>query len=231
VITELIPGETRKLALRWTLYDGTHDPFLEVDSAQNWEQFRKALSAFDAPGQNVVYADVDGNIGYQATGKIPIRASGDGSLPENGSNNGHEDGYIPFDKLPSTIRPGHHRDRQLPHNAGRISLLDQHRMGGPGVRRGYRAESAEISADMLALQTDIYSRRPLFCGTFVYALDHVRMLLRGPNKLPNCCGMGWPHDRGPAAPSIVSGPRRTGAPAARAQAGRRPRIPNKPRLR
>ena len=107
VITELIPGETRKLALRWTLYDGTHDPFLEVDSAQNWEQFRKALSAFDAPGQNVVYADVDGNIGYQATGKIPIRASGDGSLPENGSDNGHEwTGYIPSTNFPAlTIRP------------------------------------------------------------------------------------------------------------------------------
>ena len=92
VITELIPGENRKLALRWTLYDGTHDPFFEVDSAQNWEQFRNAFSTFDAPGQNVVYADVEGNIGYQATGKIPIRASGDGSLPENGSDNAHEIG-------------------------------------------------------------------------------------------------------------------------------------------
>ena len=106
IITELIPGETRKLALRWTLYDGTHDPFFEVDSAQNWEQFRSAFSGFDAPGQNVVFADVDGNIGYQATGKIPIRASGDGSLPENGSDDAHEwTGYIPFDKLPSVYNP------------------------------------------------------------------------------------------------------------------------------
>ena len=106
IITELVPGETRKLALRWTLYEGTHNPFFEVDSAQNWEQFRSAFSALDAPGQNVVFADVDGNIGYQATGKIPIRASGDGSLPENGSDNAHEwTGYIPFDKLPSTYNP------------------------------------------------------------------------------------------------------------------------------
>ena len=81
----------------------------------------------------MVYADVDGNIGYQATGKIPIRASGDGSLPENGSDNAHEwTGYIPFDKLPSSLQSavGHHRHRQQPHHAGRISLLDQHRMGG-----------------------------------------------------------------------------------------------------
>src|SRR5229473_5549661 len=90
IVSELSPGETRKIALRWTLYDGIRNPFFHVDSVQNWDQFRRAFSEFDAPGQNVVYADVDGNIGYQATGKIPIRASGDGSLPENASDNAHE---------------------------------------------------------------------------------------------------------------------------------------------
>src|SRR5712692_2548088 len=106
IITELVPGETRKLALRWTLYDGVRVPFFEVDSAQNWSEFRNAFANFDAPGQNVVYADVDGNIGYQATGKIPVRATGDGSLPENGSDNAHEwTGYIPFEQLPSIFNP------------------------------------------------------------------------------------------------------------------------------
>ncbi|MGO9125123.1 MAG: penicillin acylase family protein, partial [Terriglobales bacterium] len=106
IITELVPGETRKLALRWTLYDGVRNPFFAVDSAQNWEQFVRGFSEFDAPGQNVVYADVEGNIGYHATGKIPIRALGDGSLPENGSDNARQwTGYIPFDKLPSAFNP------------------------------------------------------------------------------------------------------------------------------
>src|SRR5207245_9333888 len=51
-------------------------------------------------------AGVDGKIGYQTTGKIPIRASGDGSLPADGSNNAHEwTGYIPFDKLPNVLNP------------------------------------------------------------------------------------------------------------------------------
>ena len=54
--------------------------FSRSNSAQKWEEFRHAFSLLDAPAQNVVYADVDGNIGYQATGKIPIRATGDGSL-------------------------------------------------------------------------------------------------------------------------------------------------------
>jgi penicillin G amidase len=92
--------------LRWTLYDGLHMPFFDVDTAQNWEEFRKAFSQLDAPGQNVVYADVDGNIGYQTTGHVPIRASGDGSLPVSGADDAHEwTSYIPFDKLPSIYNP------------------------------------------------------------------------------------------------------------------------------
>ena len=76
IITELIPGETRPLALRWTLYDGLRIPLFDVNVAQNWEDFRHAFSQFDAPGQNVVYADVDGNIGYQATGKFRFAQPG-----------------------------------------------------------------------------------------------------------------------------------------------------------
>jgi penicillin amidase len=180
IITELLPGETRKLALRWTLYDGTHDPFFEVDAAQNWEQFRSAFSAFDTPGQNVVFADVDGNIGYQATGRIPVRASGDGSLPENGSDNAHEwTGYIPFDKLPSAYNPP----------SGIIATANS-RITPDGypysISTGWEApwRSARIyrvlesgkkfsSADMLALQTDIYSEADrYFAERFVYSVDH-----------------------------------------------------------
>ena len=106
IISEIIPGESRQVALRWTLYDGLRMPFFDVDTAQNWQDFRKAFSQLDAPGQNVVYADVDGNIGYQTTGHIPIRASGDGSLPVSGADDAHEwTSYIPFDKLPSIYNP------------------------------------------------------------------------------------------------------------------------------
>src|ERR1700730_784899 len=182
IITELVPGETRKLALRWTLYDGTHDPFFEVDSAQNWEQFRTAFSVFDAPGQNVVFADVDGNIGYQATGKIPIRASGDGSLPENGSDNSHEwTGYIPFDKLPSVYNPA---SGIIATANGRITPDGYPYSISTGweapwrTARIYRVlESGKkfSPADMLALQTDIYSEgERFFAERFVHGVDHAR---------------------------------------------------------
>jgi penicillin amidase len=182
IITELVPGEVRKLALRWTLYDGTHDPFFDVDLAQNWEQFRSAFSAFDAPGQNVVFADVDGNIGYQATGKIPLRATGDGSLPENGSDDAHEwTGYIPFDKLPSVYNP-----------ASGIIATANGRVTPDGypysISTGWEApwRTARIyrvlesgkkfsAADMLALQMDIYSDADrFFAERFVYSVDHAR---------------------------------------------------------
>jgi len=70
IVSELAEGESRRIALRWTLFDGTRDPFFRVNSAHNWQEFQKAFSEFDAPGQNVVYADVEGNIGYQLVGTV-----------------------------------------------------------------------------------------------------------------------------------------------------------------
>jgi penicillin amidase len=180
VITELIPGETRQLTLRWTLYDGLHIPFFEVNTAQNWQDFRHAFSLLDAPGQNVVYADVDGNIGYQTTGKVPIRAAGDGSLPVSGADNAHEwTGYIPYEKLPTIYNPpsgiiatangritpdGYpysvNMEWEAPWRTARIyHVLESGRRLSP--------------ADMLALQNDIHSEADLFAAErLVYAVDH-----------------------------------------------------------
>jgi len=182
IITDLIPGEKRAVALRWTLYDGLHNPFFDLDSAQNWDQFAKALSQLDSPGQNVVYADVDGHIGYHATGHIPIRAKGDGSLPVNGSDDAHEwTGYVPFEKLPTVIDPSW---GILATANGRISpdgygySLSAEWDAPWRTERIYRVlESGKkfAPADMLALQTDVYSAFDRFCAErFVYALDHAR---------------------------------------------------------
>ncbi|HSS95539.1 MAG TPA: penicillin acylase family protein, partial [Terriglobales bacterium] len=182
IITSLIPGATRQIALRWTLYDGAHVPFFAVNSAQNWEQLLNAFSQLDAPGQNVVYADVDGNIGYHTTGKIPIRTSGDGSLPADGSNNAHEwKGYIPFDKLPSVYNP----PSGIIATANARVTPDKYPYS---ISSGWEApwrtdriyqvlESGKkfSAADMLALQTDIYSSFDQFAAErFVSRVDHAR---------------------------------------------------------
>ncbi len=182
IVTDMMPGETRKLSLRWTLYDGIRNPFFAIDSSQKWGEFRQALSRLDSPGQNVVYADVEGNIGYQATGKIPIRAAGDGSLPVNGSDNAHEWlGYVPYEKLPSVVNPP----------AGIIATANS-RIAPDGYKYSLSAEweapwrSERIyrvlesgkkfaTADMLSLETDIYSELDrFFAERFVYSVDHAK---------------------------------------------------------
>jgi len=180
VITELVAGETRPLALRWTLYDGLHIPLFEVNAAQNWDEFQRAFSHLDAPGQNVVYADVDGNIGYHTTGKVPIRAAGDGSLPVSGADNTHEwTSYIPFDKLPSIYNPP---SGIIATANGRItpdsypnSISMEWEAPWRTARIYHVLESGRqfSAADMLALQTDIQSEATLFAAErFVYAVDH-----------------------------------------------------------
>ena len=180
IISELIPGETRQVALRWTLYDGLHMPFFDVDTAQNWEEFRKAFSQLDAPGQNVVYADVDGNIGYQTTGHIPIRASGDGSLPISGADDAHEwTSYIPFDKLPNVYNPP---SGVIATANGRItpdgypySISVEWEAPWRTARIYHVLESGRKFApsDMLALENDVQSENDLFAAErFVYAVDH-----------------------------------------------------------
>jgi penicillin amidase len=96
------------LALSWTALQPSTlmRSIILLDQAGNWEDFREALSYWDVPSQNFVYADVEGNIGYQAPGRIPIRASGDGSMPVPGWTDEYEwKDYIPFDDLPRAFNP------------------------------------------------------------------------------------------------------------------------------
>jgi penicillin amidase len=99
------------LALRWTGLE-KHDIISaaqKLNRATNWEEFRDALREWDEPPQNVVYADIHGNIGYVMAGAIPIRAKGQALLPSPGWNGEYEwTGYVPFDELPQAFNPEQH---------------------------------------------------------------------------------------------------------------------------
>ncbi|MEP7293100.1 MAG: penicillin acylase family protein, partial [Chloroflexota bacterium] len=97
------------LVMRWTGSDvGTlFNAVLNLNIAANWEQFRNALRDWNVPSQNFVYADVQGNIGYQTPGSMPIRPAGiDGLTPSPASSDTDVwQGYIPFDDLPRIYNP------------------------------------------------------------------------------------------------------------------------------
>jgi penicillin amidase len=83
--------------------------FLKLNEARNWTEFTISLRDFVSPSQNFVYGDVEGHIGYYAPGRIPMRASGDGSMPVEGWSGAAEwTGWVPFEELPHTFDPPQH---------------------------------------------------------------------------------------------------------------------------
>jgi penicillin amidase len=85
------PGGSRsgtQVAVAWTaLMPGrTADAVFALDTAADAEDVAAAAAAFEVPSQNIVYATVDGHIGYQAPGRVPVRARVlDGPVPSDGT--------------------------------------------------------------------------------------------------------------------------------------------------
>ncbi len=78
---------------------------LRMNQARNWQEFREACSYSRAPSENMVWADVNGNIGWQAVGITPIRNNWNGLLPVPGDGRFEWDGYLPIKSLPHTFNP------------------------------------------------------------------------------------------------------------------------------
>jgi penicillin amidase len=174
VISDLAgDGATDLLALKTTWLgadDRTPDALWGMVRARDWDGFRAALRSFTAPQQNIVYADIDGNIGFIAPSRIPIRAAGDGWLPAPGWSGDHEwTGEIPFDALPSALNPPSGRivtannkivpddypyfitrDWELPYRAERIdALLDAAPTQSPDASATIQADDVSLAARRL----------------------------------------------------------------------------------
>lgn len=102
-----------EVSLAWTgLEPGrTAEAIFELNAATNFEEFQAGAELFDAPSQNLVYADIEGNIGYQAPGLVPVRESATagappGYLPSPGWNSAYDwKGWVPFEQMPKAYNP------------------------------------------------------------------------------------------------------------------------------
>ena len=160
--------------------------FLDVDRARNWDEFRKAVSRYAGPSQNFVYADVDGHIGYQAAGALPIRRFKAGA-PVDGSNPQNEwAGYIPFEGLPRQFDPPEgiiasananpfppDYPYQVDGNFASPDRVDQ-------IRNLLRAGGAKLTPqDSLRIEKDVYSALHMLIAKQVVAAYDKRGAMTG----------------------------------------------------
>ena len=115
--TALVEGKAQTIpyavSLAWTglLPGRTADAIFKINTAQDFAQFRDAAKSFAVPAQNLLYADTQGHIGYQAPGQIPIRASSTagappGYWPAPGWDPQYDwTGFVPFEQMPTAYDP------------------------------------------------------------------------------------------------------------------------------
>ncbi len=106
---QALQSSDKLLALSFTALqdnDKTAQALLQLNVARDWEEFQNALRDFQAPPQNIVYADTAGHIGFTNAGLVPIRVGGDGRYPADGASGaGDWKGMVPFSALPRLLDP------------------------------------------------------------------------------------------------------------------------------
>lgn len=105
----IIDNKDQAVSLKWTAFDPKNsdfNAFYSLNRAKDWNGFQSALKNYGGAMQNFVYADVKGNIGWYAAGKLPVRRKGDGSMPYQGASaDGDWVGFVPFAELPNLYNP------------------------------------------------------------------------------------------------------------------------------
>jgi penicillin amidase len=193
LLNSLLAAGDPPIALKWTLYDPSLNalPLYEMNTASNWAEFSAAIAQWCWPTQNLVYADDQGHTAYHAIGKVPIRSpAGLFNVPiqHDAEDSRAEWGdlaknppqiYIPFDQMPNTFDPPSGflatANSRVTTDKSPYPLTDD--WADPyRIERIYKSLDGRdqlTPADMLAVQTDIYSEVDQEMGhRFAYAIDH-----------------------------------------------------------
>jgi len=113
-------GRHRAYALRWVGSEpGTagYLASLTLNRVRNWPEFLKAMERWKVPSENLIYADVEGNIGWVAAGLTPIRRNWSGMIPVPGASGEYEwEGFLPVSELPQSFNPARHYIATANHN-------------------------------------------------------------------------------------------------------------------
>ncbi|MCA9917609.1 MAG: penicillin acylase family protein [Anaerolineales bacterium] len=181
IISDLRDDVSDVLAMRWTAHEPmrTLEAIIGLNTAVSYQDFRDALRFWDAPSQNFVYADVEGNIAYQMPGLIPIRANGNGLVPVPGWTGEYEwTGWVPYEELPAVLNPewgyiatANHAvvDEEYPY------LLNIYWADGDRGQRIVDMIEAELDGDGELSQADLariqFDSRSLLADSYVPLLD------------------------------------------------------------
>jgi penicillin amidase len=191
ILSGVLPTEKRTLSLRWIIYDtaAVTPSFLPINTATDGASLVSAFSTFGGPAQNLVYADDQGHIGYHAIGRIPVRGSIAAPSPISPVPSDALDttqewiAAIPYDKLPQSIDPpsgilatANNRitsdDYPFPITLNWGSPYRNQRIWKVLTDKSL-SENKLTPADMLALQTDVYSDLDhVIAQRLAYAIDH-----------------------------------------------------------
>ena len=167
-VTKIDTKNNKAYAIRCAWLEAGGAPYmasLRIDQAKNWEEFRDACAYSHIPGENMIWADKKGNIGWQAVGITPIRTTHSGMVPVPGNGQYEWKGFLPIKERPHVFNPTkgffatanqHVTPSDYKHSSTlAYTWADDYR--GDRVNEVLASEQKSTIASSMALQTDYTS--------------------------------------------------------------------------
>ena len=111
IITDIhgsLKNSKKQISMTWSGHFISDElpTLIKMATIKNWDDFSDAVKTFSVPGQNIIYADINGNIGWRPAVKIPIRKNANNLLPRPGEDSAYDwNGFVPFNEMPFLLNP------------------------------------------------------------------------------------------------------------------------------
>ena len=146
---------------------------LRMNQSKSWEEFRDACNYSNIPGENMIWADKEGNIGWQAVGIAPIRNTHSGLVPVMGDGRYEWEDYLPIIEKPNIFNPKEDFFATANQNVTPISYDKWNAIGfsWSDPFRGDRVDDILSSKNKLSMQDMIDLQVDYFSYPSVYLID------------------------------------------------------------